>query len=420
MPNPITAIFKTDDLFRSSVVMAIASLTAAFLNYLFQLSMGILLTPAEYGVLYSLTSLMAIITNFSQTFQISVAKFTSRFKIDGKRGKINYLQKYVVKRTLLVGLVSFLLMLALTPVISKFLKINNWWYIPLLFSSLIFVFALPAKWGILQGMQRFLQLGASNIMLSFLRLGIGIVLVFLGLGVGGGLAAYIVAYIAVFLLTSIFLKDLTKLDSEKLQIKEYVFYTWAIFLGTLSFSILTNIDIVIVKHYLNAVDAGNYAAISVLGKVVFYAPHGITVVMFAKTSDLFENGQKHRVTLLRTLIFALLLIGIVIIAYWFFPDFIMNLLFSHKYLFPGVYLFKYTVSMGLFAISFILMNYCLSTNRTKIIYSFIGASILEICLIVFFHSTIGQIVDIMLISGAFCLALTFIFYLIIGLKEVHR
>ena len=66
--------------------------------------------------------------------------------------------------------------------------------------------------------------------------------------------------------------------------------------------------------------------------------------------------------------------------------------------------------MGLFAVSFLLLNYLLSLNQTKIAYFFLGAMPLELVLIAFFHSGIAQIVNMMLISGAFCLTLTLLFY----------
>ena len=69
------------------------------------------------------------------------------------------------------------------------------------------------------------------------------------------------------------------------------------------------------------------------------------------------------------------------------------------------YLLKYTGAMSLLAISFLLMNYLLSLNQTKVAYPLMVAVLAQIGLIIAFHSSISEIVNIMLISGALSVVL---------------
>ena len=67
---------KSDGMARHGSMMAIFGLLGGFFAYLYQLSMGIMLTPVQYGMLFSLTSLFAIIMIASQAIQTTLAKFT--------------------------------------------------------------------------------------------------------------------------------------------------------------------------------------------------------------------------------------------------------------------------------------------------------------------------------------------------------
>ncbi|MFQ5917794.1 MAG: polysaccharide biosynthesis protein, partial [Candidatus Binatia bacterium] len=119
----------------------------------------------------------------------------------------------------------------------------------------------------------------------------------------------------------------------------------------------------------------------------------------------------HRSVLRKAMLLTLLLAGGVVMIYWLFPDFIVNFLFGGKYLFTIPYLFKYGLAMFFYALSFLSLNFFLSRNQTKVAYAFLIAMLIEIGLIISFHDSIAQIVDIMLISGALCLTFMLPFYL---------
>ena len=417
MEKNITALkqrMKTDDMTRHGTIMVVFTLVAMSFVYIYQLAMGMLLTPAQYGTLLSLLSLFAIISVFSQTIQTSISKFTSKFKVQNRPGGIKYLWKFSLKRTLLLGSAMFLVLAMLSPLISGFLNIDNDWYFILLFSALLLYFTVPANLGVLQGLQRFVPLGFSHALINFLRLSIGVLLVYLGFGLYGALLGIPLAILIGFIVSLSFLRDVARGKNEKVEVRGLFTYAGSALLAIFAFSVLTNIDVVLAKHYLSPENAGNYSAISVLGRIVLLAPMGVAVAMFPKTSDLFETGRAHRPLLLKAMSFTILLVGAVVIVYWLFPDFIVNLLFGGKYPFAIPYLFKYGLAMGLFAISFLLLNYFLSLNQTKVALPFLGAMILELVLIAFFHSSIAQLVDIMLISSIACLALVLPFYLKLG------
>lgn len=392
-------------------------LLAGLFNYLYQISMGRMLTPVEYGTLLSFLSIFAIISLFSQAIQTSIAKFTSKFRVQEKLGGVNYLWRFSLKRLFLLGLALFLAFTLFTPLISSFLNIDNKWYCFLFATSLVLVFTVPVNCGVLQGLQRFLPLGFSTALLGFLKLSFGLLLVYIGFGVYGGLASLPLAILILFVVTLLFLRDLAREDNKKVEVTGLFSYTGLALLAIVSFGMLTNIDVVLAKHYLSPESAGNYSAISVLGRIALFAPMGVALAMFPKTSELFETGRGHRSVLLKAMILTVLLAGAVVIVYGLFPEFIVSFVFGGKYPLAIPYLFKYGLAMALFALSFLLMNYFLSLNQTKVCYSFLGAVLLQLGLIIFFHSNIAQIVNIMLICSALCLI--FMLPLYLKLRKAH-
>ena len=215
----IKAKIMTDDMTRHGAIMVAFGLMAGLISYGFQLTMARMLTPAQYGTLYSLLSLLVILSIFSSAINNSVTKFASMFKAQGRLDRVNYLWRFSLKRALLIGLAGFLVLSLLSPLIAIFLNIDT------------------------------------------------------------NLFAFIIAQVLVFAVTMFFLRDLTKAGNEKVEIKGFHSYTALSMLAIAAFILLTNIDAVLVKHYLNPEAAGNYSAISTLGKIALIAPGGIVVAM---------------------------------------------------------------------------------------------------------------------------------------------
>ncbi len=400
-----------DDMARHGMLMAAFVAMAGLFDYLYQLSMSIMLTPEQYGTLFSLISLFMIVSVCSQGVQTSIAKFSSKFKAENKPARINYLWRVSLKRTIFIGLLLFIVLVLLSPLVSGFLKVDNNWYSIILFSCFILAFALPVNWGVLQGMQRFWSLGFSRVLWSFLKLSLGILLVYLGFAIYGALLPLLLTTIIVFLLTLFTLKSLTLAGNEKVELVGLSSYTGLALLAIACFAVLTNIDVILAKHYLSPENAGNYSAISVLGRIAFYAPYGVAIAMFPKISELFEKGAEHRSVLRKSMLLTLFIAGGVIMVYGLFPNFVVTGLFGGKYPFITPHLFRYGLAMLFFAVSFLLINYLLALNQTKVAYALLATTAFQVGLIVFFHSGIAQIVDIMLMTGILSTVIMLPFYL---------
>jgi len=410
MLNGLATRLKADDMALQGAVMAGFGLTVNLFSYLYQLAMGVLLPPVQYGVLFTFTSLLVIVSVFSQSIAAAVARLTSQFRANGGLGQVNYLWHYSLRRTFYLGMGGFVLLGGLSPLVSRFLKVENPSYALILFSSLMVAFVLSASWGTLQGLQRFLALGSSQTLHAVSKLLLGVLFVGLGLGVGGGLAAIPLSFLLALGLSLFSLRDLGRVGNQKAEVAGLGAYTGLASLAILGITILVNGDMVLAKHYLGQEDAGTYSAIAVLGRIAFYAPWGITWALFPKTAEARERGNSPTRLFLRALILTLALAGAAVSFFGLFPETAVRSLFGEEYLQGAPYLFRYSIGMAALAVSFLVVNYALSLGRTGVVYSALLAAGLQVSLLVLFHARIGQLVDVVLASGLVSLVLMAPFY----------
>jgi len=391
-------------------VMAGFGLTVNLFSYLYQLAMGVLLPPVQYGALFTFTSLLVIVSVFSQSIAAAVARLTSMFNARAGLGQVNYLLRYSLRRTFYLGIGGFVLLGALSPLVSRFLKVENPSYALIMFSSLVVAFALSASWGTLQGLQRFLALGSSQTVHAVSKLILGVLFVGLGLGVGGGLAAIPLSFMLALGLSLFSLRDLGRAGNEKAEVAGLGAYTAMASLAILGITVLVNGDMVLAKHYLGGEDAGTYSAVAVLGRIAFYAPWGITWALFPKTAEARERGNSPSRLFLKALILTLALAGAVVSLFGLFPETAVGSLFGEEYLQGAPYLFRYGMGMGAMAVSFLAVNYALSLGRIRVVYSALFSAGLQVSLLVVFHASIGQLADVVLVSGLVSLVLMAPFY----------
>lgn len=417
---------KTDNITGHSLMMVLFATLANFFIYLYHLTMGILLEPEQYGILFSLISLLNIVLVFCQAISTTMSRFVSKLGVESNPSGINYLWRSGVKKAALLGVIVFTSFVVLSPLLSRFLGINNLSYFIILFSTTLMAFVFAVNAGTLNGLQRFWHLGTTQVLENFLVATVGGLLVYLGFGLYGGFVAFPLAYFTVLVLTFYFLRDVRRIRSEQARIAGLPSYIGLALTAILAISTLTNIDVVLVKHYLNAADAGSYSAISVLGRVIFYAPIGIATAMFPKTAALFESGGAHRRVFQRAVLLALVTSGSAVTIYRLFPQFIVQFLFGNRYPQVAPYLFRYGLAMALFGISFIAMRYFLSINQTRVAYALIFTTGLQLVLIAFAHSDISQVINVMLLTSITGVISMVPFYLTAGKSNsnpdeaVHR
>ena len=388
--------------------MIVASLLAGFFNYLYQLSMGRLLPPEDYGVLISLLSLLYIFSMISVTIDTSAAKFTSVYKVRGEYGRIKVMLFKAGRGLSLLALLLVAILLILSPYIAAFLDVDPF-LVVILFLALPPLLILPVPQGILKGLQRFVVLGTTNVSQAVLKFLVGVLLVILGFGVFGSLVGAVVAPVLGVILAFVFLRGIIGLDSsgDSIELRDMLRYSGFAFVALFCYNTMWNVDVVLVKHYFTPLETGIYSAVSILGRIILFASAAIPMVVFPKASDLYEAGGKHFHMLLKGLVLTFLISGGILLAYLLFPDKIVMTIFGEGYVKAIPYLWKYGLVTFFFSLTGLLVSYSLSINQHGTAIPLFIFLIAEVPLISY-CSTISEVINMMIIVSL----LTFITMLV--------
>lgn len=373
-------------------------MTLNVLNYVYHFLVGRLLGPADYGILGAFFSIIYILFAPVNTIQTTLAKFTADFIVKNETGKVVHLHNRALKLMVYVSLAIFLIFFVFSPQIGKFLLIDNINYVRLFSTVFLIVFVTAVSRGFLQGLQKFKILSATLIIEGCIKLGLAISLIYLSFNLYGALTAISIALLVSFLFAFYSLKKI--LPKETVQFDSKPIYTYAlpVLITMTVITAMYTVDVILVKHFFEPITAGLYAAASLLGKIIFFASYSFSWVMFPKIAEAYSKSEPYMHIFRKSLVFVAILASVATLAYWLIPELIINMLFGEQYLSIVNLIAPFGLAMSLFSIAFVVANYYLSTNRIKFIYILFAFLIIEVAAIWFFHETLEQIVNILLVT----------------------
>lgn len=406
MKNKLLDLFKYQ-LFSGSLIMIVGSNLISGLNYIYHFVMGRLLGPSDYGDLAALFSLVGILGILTTSLNLVIVRFVSSAKNEEEiAGLIKWLNKNAFLYTLIFAGFIFLL----SPSISIFLKIKDQ-YLVVLVTIIIFL-GYPSSFNrsILQGLLKFKEMMVSNLSDNIIKLVLGVFLVYQGFAVRGALYGFVIAGGFGLLLSLYFIKDYIKKTSKvKPNLKPMVKYFIPVFLQSAAVISIYSTDLVLIKHFFSSYEAGIYAALSNLGKIIFFAAGPISAVMFPLVSSRQANGYGYKKIFIYSFIFTAILSLTILTIYLLFPGLAIFLLYGSLYLEASTFLFKFGIFMTLFTLSCLVINFYLSLGSTKVVVFPLIAALAQAAGIWFFHSSIEIVIQISIIVTAILL-LSLLFY----------
>lgn len=414
-------LFKTkENIFKGGIVLFFAMTLVNFGNYLFNMIMGRMLGPADYGALVSLLAFLAIISVPAATLQTSAMKFSSVFRAKQQDGKINYLLRYITKKTVFISIIVCLLLILFSYYISKFLNLGSATPVIILASSCLFFFLLPFNRGIIQGIQNFTGLSINIGLEPIIKIFLGILLVYFGLKLNGSLLAILLSSFLVYLLSFYFLKKILKQPIESFATRSFWRYSFTTLCAIFLLSFLTYIDVIAVKHYFSPEDAGLYSALSTVSKIVLYFSMPFIATMFPKISRLHVKKEKHFSVLAQTFIVTSLLSIAVMVFFMILPEFSIKILFGQQYLAVSPYLGRLSFAMFLLVLINVFVNYFLAISKSYSVIPLLIFSLSEVLCLVWFHSNFNQIINVLIINFSGLLVMLGIFYIYIKKEQIFH
>lgn len=383
-------------LVRGSIFIFIANNTASFGNFLYSLFMGRLLTPNAFGELGAILSILGVLSVPLSIFQLLIVKTVSFYHGEKKTGVIRLLFDHLTKRLLFLGVLGAAAMLLLSGKLSIFLQLDN--SMPFIIVSFFFVLSFAGTFNraTLQGTLSFTYLAVNSFVEIMVKLIVSVLLVVLNFGVIGALVGSSTGAVVGYLLTIVELRILLRKDKteENLKVPKWLDSknTLPVLLTTLTMTLFFTADIILVKHFFPPVVAGEYVALSTVGKIIYYLTGPIISVMFPLISSRAGSGISYIMPLLGTLVLALGISTLMIFVYFLFPGLILTILYGGRYAGAVPYMGIFSFYISLLTINSILTYFLLSVSYNKPIYFLFFTSFLQSIFIFLIHNSIYNVI----------------------------
>ena len=393
-------------LFSGSAIMIFGSNLANLIAYIYHLVIGRMLGPANYGVLAAVLSLMGLVLTAFSFLNIVVVKFVSA----SDENKRVALFSWFSQRIFWMGVALSFLMFGLSGVLSEFLHIERTILVilsPVFFLMVFIVFHRA----FLQGIFKFGQLVISINLEMLGRLVLGVGALILGLSVRGAVLGIAISAGVAYLLLKNMLKDYSRKKIKKSfeGEKEVFAYALPVVISTVAIYSLFTTDVLLVKHFFSEHDAGIYASLSTIGKIIFYATAPVASVMFPLISQRTEKGLGYKKIFLLSFLFTAGISLGVIFLYWLVPNLMVGVLFGEKFAETGSYLFSMGIFMGIFALCSLMVSFFLSRNKTAAIYLTPIAAVIQIVGIWFIHESLVDVIKVNIFASS-ALLITLLLY----------
>lgn len=407
-----TAETSQNSLAKNSLIVFAGSMGTNIISYVYHLLMGRMLGPSGYGELSSLFSILYIFTVPLVVGQTILVKFISQIKATGTINQTKSLFIKVSKLCALSCLVFLPVIVFVSPMITHFLHLSS----PVLFVLVYVLFVVTllsiVTASVLQGYQQFAWFSALSLAMLVIKLSLSIP--FVVWGVMGVLLAAIIASVSVYGVYFIPMKKILKSEAKPAGIpkSDAIKFGVPTLLALLGVTSLYSTDIILVRHYFSPAQAGTYAAIAILGKIIFYASSAVSQVMFPVISEKTAQGAATKKIILTSLAGVTAISIVLSGVYFLIPDIIVRMLFGNAYVDASALLGYFGVFIAMFSIGNIMSLACLALGHTGVWVIPIIASILQILAITTMHTSILSVIVINIIVSALLAIGTIGYYMV--------
>lgn len=364
-------------------------------NLLYNVITARLLGPTGFAHATAVYTLLMLASAITLSFQVVCAKYVASHEPAEEKAAI-FGRLHV--RAWMAGVGIGLLLFLFNRIVQSYLNLPDPVLISLLALGTAFYIPLGVRRGYIQGIHAFRPLAVNFMLEGIVRLGGAYLLIRLGLGVKGAVLASVIAVIASYFLAKPTpgLQALRSLGipipfGEGLQ--AIVFFSGQV--------VINNFDIVLVKHFFASEEAGIYAAVSLVGRLVNMCAWSVVNTMFPVSAATRSSDREARPVLFLSLSMVFLILSVLILGLWAIPNFVWRTMFgSHFEL--GNYgslaglLILYAVTTGIYSLSSVLITYEMSrkiANTSWVQMAFSGALVFGICI---FHQDLRQVILVQL------------------------
>lgn len=376
-------------------------------NYLFHLLNSRQLGVDGYGVLASLIALLSLALAPSTIIQLVVAKTAAELHAVDDEPRLRRLAVVVVRLAFVSFIAICVVGAAFERPLAAFLNVHDVATVLLTIAAIAATLVLPGARGVFQGLHDFRALALSTSLESIGRLAFGVGLVSLGLGVRGAVAGVAVgaAFSIAYTLLAIRRYSVGESARLRLDLSRLIQTVGGTTVATISISVLSFADMLLVKHLFDPRQAGLYSALSLIGKIFLFAVSFLPTVLLPSAVKRASSGQDPRPLLLQAGVLAVAVSGCGTLACALDPEFVVRVVAGSAFIGAAPLLLPYASAMAMLGLANAAIVYKIGLHQ----FDFVGLvsliAVAELTCFALFHVSLGSIVRTVLI-GHTCVLLS--------------
>ncbi|MCK5320101.1 oligosaccharide flippase family protein [Candidatus Parcubacteria bacterium] len=406
-----------DKFIKNNFILFMGSMIVSFLNYLYHPVLGRMMSVKAFGEVQAIISIFLFLGIFGGVFKNIVVNLVANIEDKTEREKL----------ILMLGKFAYYFFIAISFLIIIFsgqlqekLKFASFWPFIVLSALLFLGNFFNIRQAILQGLNKFSEISMANIIMSAGRLIFAVIFVYIGWSSFGAIMGLLIAQAIAFLYVLLKTKDHLAINGSKKikinsKIKKELIYGILILAGTLCVTFLYTFDVVIVKYYFPANEAGLYSGIATIARIIFFITGSISAVLLPAIK-IDDKKKKNIKTLLKALFLVISVGGIVLLTFFLFYDTVVNHLIGDKYLSFAGFLPKLSILLFFVSIINILFFYLFALRNKLLFFPAVIAPLTVIILSFFNHQSINNIINNFILGSV----LTLIFLLFLVYSEIAK
>lgn len=379
-------------------------------NYLYNLVLGRMLGPEAFADAALMITLLLVLSFAGMTFQMVVAKFTAELNDSQQTALHERANGYA----LFIGSILGLGVALLSPQLQEFLQTENAQMFQVFGIGIPFYFLMSINRGQLQGKQHFNKLSFSyqSEMWGRLLLTLAILICLPthdGLGVAIGILASIILGLFPIKKIRFTLFSSTKLDSNTVKLITNFALVTAFY--ELTQILINNSDILMVKRFFEAKEAGLYASLALVGRAVYFIAWMFIMLLLPAVVNARKEGRATTPLLFKAILHILLLSLAIVSVCGLYPELIIEMLFGSTYLPISHLLWRYVLAATLFALANLFVYYFLSLDLYKPIAFAAFFGLAQVVVLYLFHSSLTMMVNLQILAMTALLICQIIYFL---------
>ncbi len=372
-----------------SVIMLAGSAFVSLANFGYNIGVAHLLGPSDFSHAAAAVTLLMLASCINLAFQLVSAKLIARSESMAAKAAV---YQTLMKRAWFVGAALTAFLFIMREPIASYLRLSEVRLIDVLALGMLFYIPLGVRRGAMQGLCQFVRLSANLTAEAVVKLIGAIAFIVMGSGVFGAVGAISLSVFVAFLLPAgdkeLRAHTLGNFDSSFMEGMQAIIF----FVGQV---IISNVDILMVKHYFAAEDAGIYAAVALVGRLLYFATWSVTSAMFPVSAGARVEKESRRVMIV-PLLFVIALSSIFVVFLAAFPNLVIHVLFGSTFhranLDMGQLLTMNAIATGIYSLAVVLIAYEMSRRIANTGWFQLVVSVAVIGGVAAYHGSLLQVI----------------------------